>query len=542
MTVQDLGPPQDPQPEKPTAWAPLRQPVFRMLWLVWVATNIAMWMNDVAAAWVMTTLTSSATLIAMVQTASSLPVFLLGLPSGALADIIDRRRYLMFTQLWLAANAAVLYLVSVAGGLTSKVLLLLVFTNGIGFAMRWPVFSALVPELVSRTHLPAALALNGVAVNLSRVVGPLVAGAIIASFGSPYVFALNFFMSLGSGFVLLRWKREAKPPSVLPGERFLGAMRLGSQYVRESRRMKDALVVTASFFVHAAALIALMPLVARRVGSGGANTYTLLLASLGLGAVVAATNLTRLRRRWNRDQLAGGGSVILAVMTAGVAFSPSAWLTAPAMFVAGAAWITVANSVTIAAQLALPDWVRARGMAIYQMSIMGGSALGAFIWGRIAEWSNVPTSLACAACSLLVAVVATRNRVLEGAQEEDHTPTHPWDEPVPAHPLELDDGPVMVTLEYLVDTARRGEFESIMAETRSARMREGAVLWGLFEDIEQPGRFVEYFACDTWADYLRRFQRFTAMDERLREMRLAFHLGDTPPRITRYVARHPPAR
>jgi len=541
MTVQDLGTPQDPQPEKPTAWAPLRQPVFRMLWLVWVATNIAMWMNDVAAAWVMTTLTSSATLIAMVQTASSLPVFLLGLPSGALADIIDRRRYLMFTQLWLAANAAVLYLVSVAGGLTSKVLLLLVFTNGIGFAMRWPVFSALVPELVSRTHLPAALALNGVAVNLSRVVGPLVAGAIIASFGSPYVFALNFFMSLGSGFVLLRWKREAKPPSVLPGERFLGAMRLGWQYVRESRRMKDALVVTASFFVHAAALIALMPLVARRVGSGGANTYTLLLASLGVGAVVAATNLTRLRRRWNRDQLAGGGSVILAIMTAGVAFSPSAWLTAPAMFVAGAAWITVANSVTIAAQLALPDWVRARGMAIYQMSIMGGSALGAFIWGRIAEWSNVPTSLACAACSLLVAVVATRNRVLEGAQEEDHTPTHPWDEPVPAHPLELDDGPVMVTLEYLVDTARRGEFESIMAETRSARMREGAVLWGLFEDIEQPGRFVEYFACDTWADYLRRFQRFTAMDERLREMRLAFHLGDTPPRISRYVARHPPA-
>ena len=542
MTVQDLGTPQDPQPEKPTAWAPLRQPVFRMLWLVWVATNIAMWMNDVAAAWVMTTLTSSATLIAMVQTASSLPVFLLGLPSGALADIIDRRRYLMFTQLWLAANAAVLYLVSVAGGLTSKVLLLLVFTNGIGFAMRWPVFSALVPELVSRTHLPAALALNGVAVNLSRVVGPLVAGAIIASFGSPYVFALNFFMSLGSGFVLLKWKREAKPPSVLPGERFLGAMRLGWQYVRESRRMKDALVVTASFFVHAAALIALMPLVARRVGSGGANTYTLLLASLGVGAVLAATNLTRLRRRWNRDQLAGGGSVILAVMTAGVAFSPSAWLTAPAMFVAGAAWITVANSVTIAAQLALPDWVRARGMAIYQMSIMGGSALGAFIWGRIAEWSNVPTSLACAACSLLVTVVATRNRVLEGAQEEDHTPTHPWDEPVPAHPLQLDDGPVMVTLEYLVDTTRRGEFESIMAETRSARMREGAVLWGLFEDIEQPGRFVEYFACDTWADYLRRFQRFTAMDERLREMRLAFHLGDTPPRISRYIARHPPAR
>ena len=543
MTVQDLAtPPPDPSSEKPSAWAPLRDATFRMLWLVWVATNVAMWMNDVAAAWVMTTLTTSPTMIAMVQTASSLPVFLLGLPSGALADLIDRRRYLMFTQLWLAGVAALLYLVSATGALTAHLLLLLVFTNGIGFAMRWPVFSALVPELVPRVHLPAALALNGVAVNLSRVMGPLVAGAIIASMGSEWVFALNFLLSLTSGFVLFRWRREVKPPSVLPGERFLGAMRLGWQYVRASHRMKDALVVSCSYFAHAASLIALLPLVAKRYGEGGASMYTLLLSSLGLGAVIAATQLTRLRLRWNRDQLAAGGQLIQALMTLIVAFAPSAWVAAPAMFVAGTAWITVANSVTIAAQLALPDWVRARGMAIYQMSIMGGAAVGALIWGRLAEWTNVPTSLAVAGATLLIAIVATRRRVLEGAQEEDHTPTHPWDEPVPVRPLELDDGPVMVTLEYIIDPARSAEFESIMGETRSARMREGAVLWGLFEDVQQPGRFVEYFACDTWADYLRRFQRFTAMDERLREIRVSFHLGDAPPRISRYIARHPPAR
>jgi MFS family permease len=542
MTVQDLGTPPQPDPEKPTAWAPLRQPTFRMLWLVWVATNIAMWMNDVAAAWVMTTLTTSATMIALVQTASSLPVFLLGLPSGALADIIDRRRYLMFTQLWLAAVAAVLYLVTASGALTAHLLLFLVFMNGVGFAMRWPVFSALVAELVTRVHLPAALALNGVAVNLSRVVGPLVAGAIIASFGSEWVFALNFAMSLGSGFVLFRWQRESKPPSVLPGERFIGAVRLGWQYVRESRRMKDALVVTATYFAHVTAVIALLPLVAKRFGEGGASMYTLLLSALGVGAVLAATQLGLLRRRWNRDQIARGGQFVQAVMMLAVAFAPSAWIAVPAMFLSGTAWIAVANSVTISAQLALPDWVRARGMAIYQMSIMGGSALGAFVWGRIAESTNVPTSLAVAAGSMLVVLVATRHRVLEGAQEEDLTPTHPWQEPTPARPVNLDDGPVMVTLEYLIDPARSAEFESIMAETRSARMREGAVLWGLFEDVEQPGRFVEYFACDTWADYLRRFQRFTSMDERLREMRLAFHLGDEPPRISRYVARHPPAR
>src|SRR3954468_5118885 len=210
-------PPGSPPPDPGSAWEPMKDRTFRILWLVWVGSNVSMWMNDVAAAWVMTTLTTSPTMIALVQTASSLPVFLLGLPSGALADIVDRRRYLMFTQMWLAGVAALLYLVAATGNLTSHLLLLLVFTNGIGFAMRWPVFSALVPELVPRMHLPAALALNGVAVNLSRVLGPLIAGAIIASMGSEWVFALNFFLSLGSGFVLFRWRREAKPPSVLPG-------------------------------------------------------------------------------------------------------------------------------------------------------------------------------------------------------------------------------------------------------------------------------------------------------------------------------------
>jgi MFS family permease len=500
-----------------------------------------MWMNDVAAAWLMTTLTTSATLVAMVQTASSLPVFLLGLPSGALADLVDRRRLFLLTQVWVAANAALLYAASLFGALSANLLLVLVFVNGIGLAIRWPVYAAILPELVSRAELGSALALNGVAVNMSRVVGPLVAGVIIASAGTGYVFALNFVLSLGCAAVLFLWKRPEKPPSVLPGERFLGAMRLGWQYVRESRRMSDALVLTGAFFMHATALMALTPLVAQRLG-GGAGTYTLLLASLGLGAVVAATQIPKLRARWNRDQVALGGSIVMALATAVVALAPSAWVAAPAMFVGGTAWITVANSLTISAQLALPDWVRARGMAIYQMAIMGGSAGGALLWGRIAESTSVPWSLALAAASMLATLLLTRGRVLEGEAEEDHTPTHPFPEPVPAIPLEVDDGPVMVTLEYLIDPARAREFESMMAESRSARLRQGAVSWGLFEDVQVPGRFIEYFACDSWADYLRRFDRFTAMDQRMQSMRYAFHLGEEPPRISRFIARHPPAR
>jgi MFS family permease len=511
-----------------------------MLWIVWMTANICLWMNDVAAAWLMTSLTSSPVLIALVQTASSLPVFLLGIPSGALAHNHDRRRYFMATQLWVASNAAVLFLVAASGAITAPLLLLLVFTNGIGLAMRWPVFAAIVPEIVPRHHLQSALALNAVAMNTSRVVGPLLAGVIISAAGSEYVFALNLVLSVIAGITISRWKRESKP-SVLPGERFIGAMRLGFQYVRESRRMKDAIVRTASFFLHSTALLALLPLVAKGLGDGSARTYTLLLSSMGVGAIISATQLPRLRPRWNRDQLTLGGSLIQAGCTFAVAFAPNVWAAAPAMFVAGVAWILVANSVTISAQLALPDWVRARGMSIYQMAIMGSSALGAVIWGRIAEWSNVPVSLACAAASLLVVTMLTRARKLEGAAEEDLTPTHPWDEPVPARSIDVKEGPVLVTIEYFVDPARSYEFDTIMAETRSSRLRAGAVSWGLFEDIENPGRYVEYFACDTWADYLRRFDRFTAADERLQERRHALHIAEGKPRISRYVAQHPPA-
>src|SRR5436853_7029040 len=223
---ENLPAPEEPRLEQPSAWAPLRLPTFRTLWLVWLASNACMWMNDVAAAWQMTTLTSSPTLIALVQTASSLPVFLLGLPSGALADIVDRRRYFMITQFWIATTAAVLFGVALAGHLTEYVLLVLVFANGIGLAMRWPVYSAILPEIIPRAQLGEALALNAVAVNSSRVFGPLIAGSIIAAFGTEWVFALNVAIAVTAGIVLLRWKRVSKP-SVLPGERFLGAMRLG---------------------------------------------------------------------------------------------------------------------------------------------------------------------------------------------------------------------------------------------------------------------------------------------------------------------------
>nr|WP_211286934.1 MFS transporter [Caldimonas caldifontis] len=518
-----------------SAWAPLSQPVFRMLWVTWLVANTCMWMNDVAAAWLMTTLTTSPALVALVQTASMLPVFLLGLPSGALADILDRRLFFMVTQFWVAGVAVVTCLLVLGGGMTPALLLALTFANGIGLAMRWPVFAAIVPELVPRLQLPAALALNGIAMNGSRIIGPLLAGAIIASLGSAYVFVLNALLSVAAGFVIFKWKRE-RTVSALPGERFVGAIRVGWQYVRQSTRMHAVLVRIALFFLQSTAVLALLPLVARGLDDGGAGTFTLLLAAMGSGAVVAAAQLPRLRARFNRDQLVNRGSVVQAAATVILAFAPNVWVAVPAMFISGMAWITVANTLTVAAQLALPDWVRARGMSIYQMALMGSAGASAALWGQVASWTSVPISLIAAAVIGQALLVWARRMLIEGGAEEDLTPSQAWKPPVTATPIDPDAGPVLVTIEYQIDPARAEAFRAVMQESRRSRLRHGALAWELFRDVNDPGRYTEYFIDESWVEHLRRFDRVTAADVHLRERRLAFHLGDQPPRVTRRIA------
>lgn len=512
--------------------APLTVPVFRMLWLTWVAANTCMWMNDVAAAWLMTTLTTSPILVALVQSASTLPVFLLGLPSGALADILDRRRYFIATQFWVAAVALVLCVAIMAGGMTAPLLLALTFANGIGLAMRWPVFAAIVPELVSRPQLPAALALNGVAMNASRIIGPLLAGAIIASAGSAWVFVLNAVLSVISGLVIMRWKRT-HVPSPLGRERLGSAMRVGVQFVRQSPRMRAVLWRISIFFLHATALMALLPLLAKGLEGGGAGTFTLLLASMGAGAITAAMFLPRLRQAMARDVLVMRGTMLQAAATAVMAVAPNVYVAVPAMFVGGMAWITTANSLSVSAQLALPNWVRARGMSIYQMSIMGATALGAAVWGQVATLTDVHTSLGLAAATGVVAMALVQRLVADRSIEEDLSPSHAFKAPVADAPPGA--GHLVVTIEYFIDPDRATEFRAVMQESRRSRLRQGALGWQLLHDISQPARYVERIEDESWTEHLRRFDRVTASDVALRERKLAFHVGDAPPRVTRWA-------
>ena len=516
-------------------FAPFRTVVFRNLWLATFAANVSMWMNDVTAAWVMTSLTTSPVMVALVQTASTLPVFLLGLPSGALADIIDRRRYFAATQLWVAINALALAALSLSGALTAPLLLLLTFGNGIGLAMRWPVFSAIVPEVVPREHLGSAMALNGISMNLSRVVGPVAAGAIISAVGSGAVFVLNVVLAAAAFTTIVRW-RSTPRSSTLPGERFVGAMRVGMQHVMQSPRMKAVMVRIFFFFLHSSALLALLPLVARDLHGAGPGTYTLMLACIGGGAVVAALYFPRWRLRFNRDHFVIGGTVAHAAMSVVVVFAPSIWIALPAIVVLGMAWISTANSLTLAAQVALPNWVRARGMSIYQMALMGGAATGSLLWGQVAGLGSVRIAVTAAAIVGPLLWLLTRRLSVEGGADPDFSPVRPNSPPQTAIAVGPDDGPVMVTLEYQIDPADAEAFAAVMQKTRRARLRQGALSWGLFRDTAAPGRYIEYFVDESWVEHLRRLERFTAADAGLREQRLAFHRGDAPPLVRRFVA------
>lgn len=517
------------------ALAPLKDRTFRMLWLAWLAANMTMWMNDVAAAWLMTTLTTSPVMVALVQTASTLPVFLLGLPSGAMADILDRRRYFATTQLWVSINALVLAALSLADALTANLLLVLTFVNGIGLAMRWPVFAAIVPDVVPRAQLSPAIALNGIAMNLSRVIGPVLAGALLAVFSSAAVFVLNALLAAIAFTLILRWKHQPKA-SALPGERFVGAMRVGLNYALQSPRLKVILLRVFLFFLQSTALLALLPLVARRLHGGGPGTFTVMLACLGLGAIFAALRFPHWRARYSRDQFVLVGTLVQAALAVLIVYVPELWLALPAMALVGMAWISVANSLTISAQMALPDWVRARGMSIYQMALMGGAAAGSLLWGWVADWTSVATSVACASVFGVVVLVALRRLTIEGGADPDFSPVPLANTIEPPVGVEPEDGPVMVTVEYLIDPARAAEFAEVMQRTRRARLRQGALSWGLFRDAAQPSRVIEYFVDENWVEHQRRLERFSAFDAGLRERRLAFHLGDEPPRVKRFVA------
>ncbi len=516
-------------------WAPLHHSVFRMLWIASVISNIGTWMHEVGAGWLMTSLAPNPLMVALVQAATSTPVFLLALPAGALADIVDRRRYLIVSQIWMMLAAGTLGILTLAGITTAFTLLLFTFALGIGTAMMMPAWGAITPELVQRNELPAAIGLNTIGMNVSRSLGPALAGLIVAAAGSGVVFVLNALSFLAVIAALMKWKRAPRE-SELPAERVIGAIRAGLRYARHSPELRAVLVRGAAFFVFASASWALLPLVVRQGLHRGPSTYGLFLACLGIGAIGGALLLPRLHARFSRDQSVAGATILYSLAMLALAHSGNVYAAGAAMLMIGVAWINVVSSLMTAAQTALPGWVRARGLALFWVVFTGGMAAGSALWGQVASWIAIPYALTAAAIGAVAGIAATWRYRIGRHDTDDRSPSMNSPAPITLDEVEDDRGPVMVTVEYRIDRARAAEFIAAMHQVRTIRRRDGAFMWELFSDIEQPDRMVECFMVESWLEHLRQHERATIADLKVIEKARSFHLYNERPKVTHMVA------
>ncbi|AGL17125.1 MFS transporter [Actinoplanes sp. N902-109] len=520
----------------PSAWGPLRIAAFRSLWLAVLVSNIGTWMQTVGAQWLLVEQSGTDTLVAVVQTASTLPIVLLALPSGALADTFDRRRLLLGVQAFLIAVGVVLTVLTLVQRMPPALLLTLTFALGAGQALTGPAWQAIIPELVPRPQLASASALGAISMNLARAVGPAVAGVLVARTGVGVVFGLNTLSFVIFSVVLWRW-RSPIPETATAPEQFAAAVRSGSRYVRHSPVVRRILLRAALFLVPGSALWALLPLVASRrlgLGSGG---YGVLLGAVGAGAVAGAILLPQLRARWSPNRLVLIAGLVFAGVLVVLALVRSEAAVVLALLPAGVAWVMMLSNVNAAMQLFLPSWVRARGLGVYQMVFAGGQAAGALIWGALSDATGLVAAHLAAGTLMLAGVLTLRRWPMRDTSGLDRESAVFWPEPHVALPSPAA-GPVLVTASYPVSAAHEEAFVEAMESVRLSRLRTGAVQWGLFRDGERPGRFVEAYVVPSWEEHLRQHtDRLTGTDQAIEERAQAF--ADGPPEVSHLLSARP---
>jgi len=512
--------------------------MFRAMWLAVLVSNIGTWINDVSASWIMAERTGSPLMVAMVQAATTVPMLLLAIVAGTLADIVDRRRYMIAAQLLMMGAATGLATLAHLDRLDPAWLLGLTFVAGVGAALAGPAQQATTPELVPRTMLPAAISLGGLSMNIARAFGPALGGLILASFGAAWSFTLNALSFVGMLVVLLRWRRAPRT-STLPPERFAGALRAGLRYAAQAPVLQAVLVRAAAFFLFASAASALMPLVAQRKLAAGPFAYGALLGCIGIGAIIGAVALPRIRKRLDRDALIFVATGAYAICMVALACVPRIEWLYPAMLASGFAWIAVLSSLQVAAQSSVPAWVRARALSLYIVVFSGGMALGSLGWGWLAQHTSLQTALLAAAATGVLAAIATQRYRIAGAEQLRVMPSAHWPEPAPPEAIEGERGPVLVTVEYRVRTADRRAFLALMQELGRSRRRDGALQWGVFEDTDHPGTYQEYFVAASWLDHLRQHERVTEEERALQERIRLLQTSEGGPTVRHFVGGEP---
>lgn len=522
--------------ENAQPWAPLANSVFRALWIASLASNIGTWMQNVGAGWLMTELNSSPLYVALIQTATSLPVFLIGIPAGAAADLFDRRRLLIFTQAFMAVAAGLLGWLTFIGKASPIVLLLTTFALGIGSTLNSPAWQAVLPEIVPRRDLPQAISLNSVGFNLARAVGPAIGGFLLAAFNPGSVFLLNALSFIGVIIVLYLWKRAPRQQSTTVNEGIVSATWAGLRYVRYSPGIRAVLVRSGTFIIGGSAIWAILPTFTQSGLHSTATGYGILLGCLGVGSMIGALLLAKFRLRFSPDQLLVLSAALWGVVTALLGWLDYFPLAAIAMLAGGIAWVTEMSSFNVAAQTVLPSWVRARALAAYLLVFQGGMALSSLLWGVVAEKYGTRACLFAAGLTSLASLLLAKRFPIRLGEERDITHSTHWPEPVFQTPPDPERGPVLVQIEYDIDPSKHDEFSAAMHELGRIRLRDGAIRWGIFQDAAALNRHVESFLVENWAEHLRQHERITVADREVEDLVRGFHRSSKPPATTHLLA------
>jgi MFS family permease len=521
--------------EPSSALAPLRVPVFRSVWFASLLSNFGSIIQSVGAAWLMTSIARSADTVALVQTSVTLPFMLLSLLAGAMADSFDRRRMMLTAQLAMFLVSLALAICAWLEVITPWLLLCFTFAIACGTAFNAPAWQASVGDMVPRTHLPSAVALNSMGYNIARSAGPALGGFIVAAAGPAAAFALNALSYTALIYVLMRWRPPVR--QMLPPEPLAIAMAAGIRYVSMSPAIRTVLTRGFVFGVGASVVMALLPLVAKHLVGGGALTYGVLLGAFGVGAVCGGFGNAKVRAALSTEGIVRWGSIAFAIACLVIAFSTQAWLTIIALLVSGAAWVLVLSTFNVTVQMSAPRWVVARALSLYQMTTFGGMALGAWLWGAIAEGFDLAPAIVGAAVVALLSALLGRVLPLAEIGALNLDPARTWNEPQTAVPVEPRTGPVVVAIEYIIDPEDILEFLALMAERRRIRRRDGARNWTLLRDLSDPRLWIERYQTPTWLEYIRHNSRMTQEDAVIPERLRALHRGSGPPVVRRMIER-----
>ncbi|MGI2033025.1 MFS transporter [Rhizobium panacihumi] len=523
-------------PDRVSPLAPFSHQTFRTVWFASISSNLGGLIQAVGAAWMMTSISNSQDMVALVQSSTTLPIMLFSLVSGALADNYNRRGIMLTAQIFMLVVSCLLTLCAYLDVLTPWSLLTFTFLIGCGVALNNPSWQASVGDMVPRDILPAAVTLNSVGFNITRSVGPAIGGAIVAGAGAAAAFAANTVSYLALIYALARW-RPQYVKTKLPRETMLRAISAGIGYVAMSPNILNVMFRSFIFGISTSIILALLPIVARDLVSGGPLTYGIMLGAFGIGAIGGAFANAGLREKFSSETIVRISFCGFAISAAVTAFSTNAWVTTAVMLIPGACWVMALSLFNVTVQMSTPRWVVGRALSLYQTAVFGGMAGGSWMWGVIAENHGAPIAFLCSAAVMVLGIVIGLRMRLPQFESLNLDPLGTFNEPSLRLDLKARSGPIVLLIDYTIGEKDVPEFLDLMSQRRRIRIRDGARQWTLMRDLENPDIWTETYHTATWADYVRHNQRRTQADadvwKRIREL----HVGEVGPRVHRMIER-----